>query len=297
MGIGPKRSQPDNIVSGQTQYELPDDRMGTTIQSVQVLYGTDASTMVLYPRYVDHETFSRLYNEGTLANDAGLPQHWTYNPQFPQQILLRPVPNFNRTDGLVVNYSPLPTQLFRVYNQTIITANPTTGSTTVTLSANITTGQIQEFDEFGIITPLQGDGTTASDPTVNVWTRIAGVAPGTPAAGLDPMVPAVLTLSSAFLQPGGAGQQFITAQVTNMEITSPGSLRHAPAYMAAADFLMITAPQTAEILNAKVAEILEEGRPKQPPQNLTRDFSPFTRGVGGIYGGWPTSTQGGNHVG
>lgn len=272
LNISSSRDDSQDIVQGQTFYELPASRQGTTIQSIQVIHGTGSGSRQIELRYLDHQSFVMLYNQATTANDSGEPRHWTYNPDFNQQILVRPVPQFSQTDALVVNFYPVPTQLFRIFNQALttstITAAVTYNSTSVTLSDNITLGQIVAFDEFGTVDTTQGDGSSAIQPSPSVWYGIAGP----PTINVSTTT---LVLSRPYEQPTNATARFMCAQVPDTEISAPSVLGFAPAYIAASRYLVARNPGLAEVLYTQGIAMLMDGRPKRPPQRIIRPFDMF----------------------
>lgn len=160
-----------DLASGQALYLRPALRMGTEIQQVTIFRadGTPIKLTQLRP-----DQMRERFNLDSTAEDTGDPAYWAMSRKLlasgavatqagrlsvpSLMVEIRPVPTWTLTDGIMMEFPRTPQALFRLYQQTTVTADFYQDSNTVIVNG---TPILVPGDEIGRIGTLNFDGTTA----------------------------------------------------------------------------------------------------------------------------------------
>lgn len=232
------------MASNTARYDLPLDVLGGVIQEVG--YFTDASADVWTP--LQHIGLNRVggqYREGgdLTAVTAGVPAQWALDEYYRKIIILPKASATAMTIG--VRYAHVPSQPFRIYKPTDLTATVAYGASQTTVTINGGTppdGNIIAAggDEFGVVRTEQSDGSTVSHGEPHRWYKIASLTAGPDNINLEAETP--------FDEPSATALDFVVSQVLDIDKWHPGRFGwYIPLYAAGLLMQQSAVPGAAEI--------------------------------------------------
>ena len=270
------------LTAGSADVLMPANRLCANILSVRIYANASINYLNAPLQYLTNEQFESHYPMSAPLETPvspqiqGIPVHYTISRADPTKIILGPVPNYTRANGIVFEYNPVEAALERVYNQSAITCSVTHGSPTVTLSGSVSDTMIFPGDEWGICPTTNFDGSATTDDTPRRWYQIIAV---TTTLGIT-----YLTLGENWTGPATSltAQRFITAQVPYIEQNFPNTLGYAPVYLALNSRYCVDQPDAAASILALADQWLSKmslGGP-QPDQPLypTNHYAWMNRG-------------------
>lgn len=240
----------ENLESGVAAYDIPYDMTGWRVKTLFVKNSSGDTVNTPLTQITINE-FQRRYGPGTSA-DTGVPHTFAIDQEVLRGIVLYPTPNYAASSGLIFsNVGIVGDSLFRIYNQTAITAAVLVGTTTVDLSAPVS-GFLNVGDEFGVVPTTQTDGQNIPDDIPRKWFRISVVVSTTE-----------LTLANAYdLTSNETAARFILSQVPTIEERYSGVIGWAPVDFMLSEYYRSRDPQLSLILRAQFDRFV---------QNMTLD--------------------------
>jgi len=223
-----------SVAAGDYDYDLPEG-----CEEIQNVRFRESGGTEYSPLLTEKPSALAIDHYGVLSasptRDA--PTHWCLDPGDPRVFWLMPAPSTAGT--LRIEYLGAPRTLFRIFNQSTITADMSYGTALqVEVSNALTENEdIAVDDEFGILptTNTNTDGSTVATPeSPRRWYRIASIESST-----------AFTLAEAHPDTSSATARFITAQVSDLERNWPGKFGTALVEYAAAECLKGREPRLA----------------------------------------------------
>lgn len=219
-----------NLAATTYEHALPSTVMGYKIDSIQV--ESESSTAPVTLERKTYEFMEETFDLNDSTPTGSTPLYWSPSKANQRSIIIAPASSYAKTSGIHITASIAPIQMNRIYQSSVdsYTASVTYDTTAVTISnsAPVTAGKIQNGDEFGVIRTTDWAGSTISNLTPQAWYRV------TTASGTS------LTLTDTFDEPTASSLNFITAQVHPIEQAYPGVLGFIPVKLALAEWLAYT---------------------------------------------------------
>lgn len=218
-----------DAVAGVATLAMPDDALATDILQLTYLKNR-----------LNRTGWALSWLDGT----TGVPVAWAPDPARGDQIVINPAPVESGTGAFALLYNAQPRPLSRMWAPTAITVAVTQGSPVVTFSGVL--ADVRADDEFGVRPTTQCDGTALSGQSPFLWYRVQSV----------DTVAKTATLSSNYLEATNGAAQFVTAQVSDLEIYRPGKLGLILAEYAVALVMSARDPEAAAGMASMVAGAL-----------------------------------------
>ena len=159
-----RQENPDgqDLQAGVSLYDAPVSVLGRSIDAIGVI-DTDGRIWWLSNRSKAFVSgLSEFAKSDTdLDSESGdRPKYWFFEPGQPRKIRIRPAPNWNRTDGLLVRFADRPMPLRYPVNRSTYTCEVEKGSRLVKILGTSGAVDIIASDEFGVIPTANSDGRT-----------------------------------------------------------------------------------------------------------------------------------------